>query len=107
MSLTFSRRLPQAALIAIATLGFTLGATHLAHAFTFSSANGSTYAGGAQFQDPDQQLQGTTSHHGDVTLYSSGGTSVQFGARNAQHSFDAEYNSGVNRLFSPYGRDAR
>ncbi len=107
MPLTFSRRLPQAALIAIAALGVTLGAAQVAHAFTFSTADGSTAAGGAQFQDPDQQLQGTTSHDGSVTMRAPGGTSVQFGARNAQSSFDAQYNSGVNRLFSPYGRDAR
>ena len=38
------------------------------------------------------------------TYRSSGGVSLQFGARNPQSSFEAEYNSGVERLFNPVGR---
>ena len=102
-----SRRLPQAALIAVATLGLVFGAARVAHAFTYGTANGVTPDGSAQLQDPDKQVGDTTSHDGSMTLRSAGGLSLQFGARNPKSSFDAEYDSSVNRLFNPYGRDAR
>ena len=101
------RRLPQAALIAVATLGLVFGAARVAHAFTYGTANGVKPDGSAQLQDPDKKADDTTSHDGSVTFYSSGGLSLQFGARNAKSSFDAEYDSSVNRLFNPIEPDGR
>ncbi len=75
-----------------------------AQAFTYGPANGVSPDGSAKLQDPDRKFDSTTSSSGTVTLRSSGGLSMQFGARNANSSFDAEYDSDVNRLFNPLGR---
>jgi hypothetical protein len=99
-----ARRLPQSAFVVIAALALMFGAARVAHAFTYGPANGVSPDGSANLQDPDRQFDGSASSNGSATIHVPGGVSLQFGARNSQSSFDAEYNSGVERLFNPVGR---
>ncbi len=104
MTSTVSRHLRQAAILAVAALALQFAAGRAAQAFTLAPANGAGSDGSANLQDLDKPLAGTTSSDGSVTYRSSGGVSLQFGARSPQSSFEAEYNSGVERLFNPVGR---
>jgi hypothetical protein len=106
MTPSASRRLQQFALVLIAVLGLTFGAARVAHAFTFSSANGVSADGSANLQDPDEQF-GSTNSNGQSTVHMGDGVSMQFGAGNPQSSFDSEYNSSVERLFNPNGSPGR
>ena len=102
-----SRRLPQTALIALAAFGLVFGAARVAHAFTYSMANGATPDRGARVQaadkKPAKKADDTVSHEGSVSFSSSGDMSVRFGARDAHHSFDAEYDSNTYGPFAPGG----
>jgi hypothetical protein len=98
-----SRRLPQFALVAVAALGLLFGAARTAQAFTYGPANSVTPDNSANLTDPDRQFDSNTDSHGQSTMRLGNGVSLQFGAGNAKSSFDAEYNSGVNRMFNPNG----
>jgi hypothetical protein len=105
-----SRRLPQLALVAVAALGLLFGAARTAQAFTYGPANSVSPNGSANLQDPDKQFDSSSSSnstdsHGQATIQFGGGVSLQFGARNSRSSFDAEYNSDTNRMFSPNSPD--
>lgn len=102
-----ARRFRQSAFVVIAALGLMFGAARVAHAFTYGPTNAVSPDGSANLQDPDKQLDSSTSKSGTATVYSSGGLSLQFGARDSRSSFDAEYNSDVERLFNPVGPDGR
>jgi len=104
MTSTTLRQLRQAAVIATAASALFFTASYGAQAFTLAPANSGSPDGSANLQDLDKPLEGTTSHDGSVTYRSSGGVSLHFGARNPQSSFEAEYNTGVERLFNPVGR---
>jgi hypothetical protein len=106
MTTFVSRRLPQFALVAVAALGLLFGAARTAQAFTYGPANSVTPDGSANLQDPDRQFESSgnsssADSHGQATVQMGGGLSLQFGARNSRSSFDAEYNSHVNRMFNP------
>jgi hypothetical protein len=98
-----SRRLRQSAFVTIAALGLVFGASRGAHAFTYGPANGVSPDGSANLQDPDRQFDSTAGSHGQATMQLGGGVSLQFGARDPRSSFDAEYNSDVERMFNPVG----
>ena len=96
MSPVAARRLPQIALIAVAAFGLTVG---VAHAFTYSTANGGksgrSVRAPAAATKPAKQADDTVSHEGSVSFSTSGDVSVSFGARDAHNAFDAEYDSSV------------
>lgn len=102
-----ARRFRQSAFVVIAALGLTFGAARMAHAFTYGPANAVSPDGSANLQDPDKQFDSTAGNHGQATIQMGDGVSLQFGARDSRSSFDAEYNSDVERLFNPVGPDGR
>ena len=108
-----SRRRPQVAVIAVAALGLVFGAARTAYAFTFGTANGASPYRNARALDfdrkadnkTDRKVDDTVSHDGSFSFSTSGDVSVQFGVRDAHHSFETKYNSTIYGPFIPVGPD--
>lgn len=108
-----SRRLPQSAVIAVTALGLVFGAARTAHAFTLGTANGATPDRSARSSDAnkkadkknDNKAADSLSHEGSFSFSTSGDVSVQFGVRDAHHSFETNYNSTTYGPFIPVGPD--
>jgi hypothetical protein len=90
-------------LFAVLVAGLVAAASPAARAFTIDNSSNTNSDGSAKYADPDDRYQSKSASKPGTSTFQFGSGTGTFSV-GPQRSFDNDYSSGTDRMFTPLGR---